>query len=108
MTNYKFSAKEKEFLNVFIPQQNFDDSAEGARSFEEMLNEVALTENQLKGVLSSLQSKGVIHTERQKNMFSNNPVVSFIFINGFLYEDNREEMIKEVIKQSGSTNEDYQ
>ena len=97
MKNYNFSAKEKQFLNVFIPEQNFGDLGEGARSFEEMLDQVELTQNQLKGVLSSLQSKSIIHTEIQRNMFSKNIAKSFIYINDFINEDNCEEIFKELL-----------
>ena len=101
MKNYNFTPKENEFLNAFIPEQNIDDLGEGARGFNEMLDQIELKENQLKGILSSLISKGVITTDRLHGNYGE----VFIYLGSFTYEDNKEELFQEIIKQSGSTNE---
>ncbi len=101
MKNYNFTPKENEFLNAFIPEQNIHDLGEGARGFNEMLDQIELEENQLKGILSSLISKGVITTDRLHGNYGE----VFIYLGSFTYEDNKEELFQEIIKQSGSTNE---
>jgi len=90
---FSFTEKEKEFLNVFLPEQDIYDQGCGAMDLEEIiLNGCKLSMNQIKGIISALQTKEIVSIDECNGK-------TFVYVGYIFTQDEQGEQLFKTINE---------